>query len=1078
MEACAPADDDFGKLAAVCPIPFVEWDATLHVTRWSPAAESRFGWLAADILGCTAEDWHFIPASERGRSLDRLKATLAGRSSGAAFHGRIRNRDGAKIACEWYIGTRSDRTGRIRGLFAFIAPCTDSDDRARTSAQNWQRFFRGSKLGLALHDTRSNRVVEANPAYARLHGYTIEELRGKRIDELYPESEQEALKAFLQRADTDGEVSFESVHLRRDGSSFPVLMGMTSITDEQGEPAERYVSLIDISDRKTAEEKLRVLSQAIEQSPESIVITNTLAEIEYVNPAFTRKSGYTPDEVVGKNPRILHSGKTPPATHRSLWQALSRGEPWTGEFHNRSKHGEEYLERATISPIHDEKGAVSHYVAIKEDITEQRRLTEELARYREQLEHRVEQRTVELREALHAASEASRSKSDFLATMSHEIRTPMNGVLGIVDVLAHTPLSEDQRELVSTMRQSAESLLALIDDILDFSKIEAGHLALDMQPESTEAMLDEIWDTLRPLAAARGVDLRVFMHPGIPARILCDRLRFRQIIFNLAGNALKFSSGQARRGQVLVRIGFNAKEGLVLSIADNGIGMTRDQLETVFEPFRQAEQATTRRFGGTGLGLTITRRLVDTFEGSIQIESALGKGTSVRVTLPLQAMEATDEATDRMLGDIHCVIALSDACAARDWQTYLRFSGVEVSIASGLEDAMQRIAAAPGYKRVLITDSPLPADKTDSWQQLSTRGRPGLVVVGHGIRQNPRMEAERTYSIDLEAARRRNLVEAVQLAAGSVPASGTYGPEARATTGLQPARAALAPELAARLGPILVAEDHDINRKIIGRQLDLLGLRYSMAGNGVEALQALEKSEFSLMLTDLHMPLMDGYALVTTVRQAERAGTRLPIIAITANALRGEEQRCRSLGMDAFLVKPVQLEALARAIESVLTKGMDQPTDQVGASSPAGHPAPQKTKEAEPPAPALLNTAILEELVGGDPDMVLEFLEAYTVSARRTGDELQEAVVEADWSGAAGAAHKLKSASRSVGANALGELCATLEKLGRNGDAKAMQTLLPDFEPLLCETLRRVGQTLEEAPPGDISQQSTRRQRQ
>ncbi len=761
-----------------------------------------------------------------------------------------------------------------------------------------------------------------------------------------------------------------------------------------------------------------------------------------------------------------------------MWQALFRGKPWAGEFHNRTKHGEEYLERATISPIHDEKSAISHYVAIKEDITERRRLTEELARYREQLEQLVEQRTLELREALRAASEASRYKSDFLATMSHEIRTPMNGVLGIVDVLAHTPLTKDQQELVTTMRQSADSLLALIDDILDLSKIDAGHLTLDMQPEATEAVLDEISDTLRPMAAARGVDLRVFIHPGIPARILCDQMRLRQIIFNLAGNALKFSSGQARRGQVLVRVELEADQQLVLSVVDNGIGMTPAQLETVFEPFRQAEQTTTRRFGGSGLGLTITQRLVEAFGGRIEIDSTPGKGTAVRVVLPIKAEEGAGQAAEQTLSTTHCVIALSDASAARDWETYLRFAGAAVTVAAGLEAALRSVAHAPTARRVLITDSPLPAEQTDSWNHLSAKVRPGLIVVGHGIRQNPRMEAERTYSIDLEAAHRRNLVEAVRLATGSTPSSCTLGAEARSAGGPQPDRSALAPALAARLGPVLVVEDHDINRKIIGRQLDLLGLRYSMAGNGVEALQALEKSDFSLMLTDLHMPLMDGYALVTAVRQAERTGMRLPIIAITANALRGEEQRCRAIGMDAFLVKPVQLGALAHAIESVLANGQDKSADQHTKSCPANSTTQQTVTAAVHPSLALLDLAILRKLVGGGPGMVREFLEAYAVSARRTADELLRAAARDDWSGAGGAAHKLKSASRSVGANALGELCAALETLSRNSDATAMQARLPDFEPLLCETLHHVSQALESTASGTVQQKPAEAQRQ
>lgn len=1035
------------------PTPFVEWTPELRLSRWSSAARALFGWDETDLLGRAPAASPFLSGEDLALCTGALRALTRGEPAAPAFRATVICRNGSPLVCRWHIRAQYEESGALKALFAFIAPLPSPVGSVGASAKHWQRFFRGSHLGLAVHDALNNRIIEANPAYARLHGYTIDELRGMRVEGLYPEDEQESLRHYLGRADTEGEVSFESWHVRRDGSTFPVLMGMTSITDAAGRPIERYVSLIDITDRKTAEERLRVLSRAIEESPESIVITNIRAEIEYVNPAFTRKSGYAMDEVLGRNPRVLHSGKTPPETYLSLWQTLARDEPWTGEFHNRNKNGDEYLERAKIAPIHDGAGRVSHYIAIKEDITEQRRMMEELAKYREQLEQLVEQRTHELRDALHAANEASRSKSDFLATMSHEIRTPMNGVLGIVEVLAHTPLTEDQRTLVATMRQSAESLLALIDDILDFSKMEAGKLTLEFRPEQMEAMLDEIADTLQPLAAKQGVDLRIFAHPGLPDRVLCDRLRFRQIIFNLVSNALKFSSGQACRGQVLVRFEVVDDHRLGVSVTDNGIGMTPAQLETVFEPFRQAEQDTTRRFGGTGLGLTITRRLVDAFEGHMQIESLPGHGTSVRVALPLRIVEGGDEANEQTLNDTCCVIALTDASAASDWSTYLRFAGARVSIATSLEGAIHELADAQGDKRVLITDRSLSAGLAGSWLAVSNAARPGLIVVDHGRRQTPREESHRSYAIDLEAARRRNLVEAARLAAGGEPGPRTVGPNTRKN----PDQALLSPSLAARLAPVLVVEDHDINRKVIGRQLELLGLRYSMAANGVEALRALDKEDFSMMLTDLHMPLMDGYALVTAVRQAERTGTRLPIIAITANALRGEEERCRSVGMDAYLVKPVQLEALARAIRSVVSTPEDPPDDQDGTSAPAEYAIQHASPKPEPLSPAVFDPAILKQLVGGDPGMVLEFLEAYSTSARRTADELLGAVARQDWSGAGAAAHKLKSASRYVGANALGELCATLEALGRAGDGSAMQALLPYFEPLVGETLRMAG---------------------
>ena len=1064
MEAFDPAAERcLESLSEVCPLPFVEWDTALHVARWSHAAEADFGWCGAEVLGQPPEEWRFIPASELGRTLEALKEVITFGSRTVDFHGRVRNRDGATIACKWYIGARPDDAGCAHHLFAFIVPSADSDKPAHASAQHWQRFFRGSRLGLALHDTRSNRVVEANPAYARLHGYTIAELRGKRVDELYPESEQDALSAFLKRADSEGEISFESVHVRRDGSRFPVLMGMTSITDDKGEPVERYVSLIDISDRKAAEEKLRILSRAIEESPESIVITNTHAEIEYVNPACIRKSGYTLHELLGQNPRILGSDKTPRDTYASLWETLARGTVWTGEFRNRNKDGHEYLERATISPIHDDTGTVTHYVAVKEDITGQRRMEEELARHQEQLEHLVETRTRELRVALDAASTASRAKGEFLATMSHEIRTPMNGVVGIVDVLARTRLTSDQQDMVGTMRQSAVSLLKLIDDILDLSKIEAGLLATEMQPLALETLLDEIADSLQPMARERGVDLRAFVAPELPALIIGDPFRLRQIIVNLAGNAIKFSSGQSLRGRVMIRAEPGGAHALRLSISDNGIGMSEDELDKVFEPFTQAEQSTTRRFGGTGLGLTISRRLVDMLGGSIRLESTPGKGTCAIVNLPLRVAE-TGRCAERPLEGMHCVLYLSEHNAACDWRAYLQDAGARARIATNLGDAIRLLSGSTRGARVLLTDAALSGRLTEAWRQLTSENRPGLVMVGHGMRRNARREADRAYSIDLEAARRQNIIEAVQLAAGGEALKPLRGPALRNTASCNEELLRHLSELALRLDPVLVVEDHDINRKVIGRQLDLLGLGYRMASNGVEALEALAHNRFALVLTDLHMPDMDGYALVASVRETEPSDEHLPIIAITANALRGEEQRCLAAGMDAFLVKPVQLEALAEVVVKVLG-ATKNPSHRVATDEKTAHDlresAPGVLRPAADESSPVLETQVLQRLIGDKKQMMIELLGAYRLSAMRSSEEILRAARLADWAGVGAGSHKLKSASRSVGASALGELCEIMEAHGRSSDESAMNALLPTFEPLVQETLKRIELEME-----------------
>ena len=302
---------------------------------------------------------------------------------------------------------------------------------------------------------------------------------------------------------------------------------------------------------------------------------------------------------MGQNPRLLQSGRTPPETYRRLWKTLAQGKPWAGEFYNRRKDGSEYLERATVTPIHDEHGETTHYVAVKQDITEERRMEEELLRHRDHLEALVASRTLELQHALDAANVASRAKGDFLTTMSHEIRTPMNGVIGLLDVLAHSPLSADQTHLVTIMRESATTLLSLINDILDFSKIESGKVELELAPVSIHKLIAHIADIMRPLAERKAVKLTTCIEDDVPAAVSSDALRLHQILVNLVSNAVKFSTAMERPGRVEIRAE-NAGAGLIrFMVTDNDIGMAPEVLDKIFRPFAQAEFSTTRRFGGT-----------------------------------------------------------------------------------------------------------------------------------------------------------------------------------------------------------------------------------------------------------------------------------------------------------------------------------------------------------------------------------------------------------------------------------------------------------------------------------------------
>ena len=410
------------------------------------------------------------------------------------------------------------------------------------------------------------------------------------------------------------------------------------------------------AERQASEKELRKLSLALEQSPESIVITDVDANIEYVNEAFVRTTGYRRDEVIGHNPKILKSGLTPPETYASLWQAMTQGIPWKGEFHNRKKDGSDYVELAIVTPLRQSDGSISHYVAVKEDITEKKLIGEELERYRHHLEELVDSRTAELLHARQQADAANRAKSTFLANMSHEIRTPMNAIIGLTELLRRSAPTPQQAERLDKIDNASAHLLSIINDILDLSKIEADLLQLESTDFHLSAILDNVASIIGESTRRKGLTVEL-NSDDVPPWLRGDPTRLRQALLNYAGNAVKFTDAGAitisaklledRGGELLVRF----------AVADTGIGIDDDKIARLFQSFEQADASTTRKYGGTGLGLAITRRLALLMGGEVGVTSTPGVGSTFWFTARLQrghpvglgaAPPASDDAEKRL----------------------------------------------------------------------------------------------------------------------------------------------------------------------------------------------------------------------------------------------------------------------------------------------------------------------------------------------------------------------------------------------------------------------------------------------
>lgn len=531
--------------------------------------------------------------------------------------------------------TRTDMAGHLslQATIRDISGRKQTEQALKRESEKNRALLRNASDGIHILDP-DGKLIEASDSFCEMLGYSREEVIGMNVsqwDAVFTGLElAEVLKQQLERPMRS---QFETRHRRKNNTVFDVEISCLSLRFDGKQVL--FCSSRDITARKTTEEQLVKLALAVEQSPESIVITNLNAEIEYVNEAFVQNTGYSREEAVGQNPRILHSGNTPKETHAALWDAMRCGQTWKGEFLNRRKDGSEYNEFAIITPIRQPDGKITHYVAVKEDITEKIRLGEELDRHRHHLEELVASRTVELKAARILADAANQSKSAFLANMSHEIRTPMNAIIGLTYLLRQNTPTFEQSERLDKIDTAAQHLLSIINDILDLSKIEAGHMELEHTDFALEAILDHVSSLIADQAWKKGLSIEVDSS-DVPSWLHGDPTRLRQAILNFAGNAVKFTE----RGTIRLRARLveESAEGLLVrfEVQDSGIGIAKENLPILFETFTQADVSITRKYGGTGLGLAITRHLAAMMGGEVGVKSVLDQGSVFWFTARLQ----------------------------------------------------------------------------------------------------------------------------------------------------------------------------------------------------------------------------------------------------------------------------------------------------------------------------------------------------------------------------------------------------------------------------------------------------------
>ena len=940
------------------------------------------------------------------------------------------------------------RTAELAGANEELKREMAERERAEKVIRDSQALYSSLVENLPVNVFRKDlegRIVFGNRSYCEVLGRTLDELLGKTDFDLFPPELAEKYRKddATVLATEEGWEDVEE-HRKPDGEMIYVHVLKTPVRDAEGNVNGIQGMFWDVTARKKAEAALEheryLLHSLMDTLPHNIYFKDRDCRFTRINKALADNFGLgDASEAIGKTDFDFFNEEHARAAMADEREIIQSGKPLLDKEEEETwTNGHASWASTTKMPLYGDDGSVVGTFGISRDITEQKRAAEAL------------------RVAKEAAEAANRAKSDFLANMSHEIRTPMNAIIGMTELVLDTPLTDSQQDYLKMVRESGDALLGLINDILDFSKIEAGKLELESVSFDLRESLGDTMKSLAMRAHAKGLELACEIRSDVPERIVGDPGRLRQIVVNLVGNAVKFTD----TGEVVLTVGHESQSDgevvLHFAVSDTGIGIPEDKAAHIFGAFEQADSTTTRRFGGTGLGLAISSRLVESMGGKISLESRIGHGSTFHFTAKFPV--ATGDAPTgpilkpAVIRDTPVLIVDDNATNRRILMEMLSNWGMRPTSAESVREALPLLRGAHQAGEpydLVLTDANMPdVDGFTLAKEIKEDRMLGSTIIMMLTSGDRRGDVTRCDELGLAAyllkpIKQSELFDAIVLALGVAEAEDDSSSKAAVeeTAVLRPLK-------------VLLAEDSLVNQRLAVGLLEKHGHTVMVAGHGREAIATMQSQTFDVVLMDVQMPEMDGFEATAAIRhQEQRTGGHIPIVAMTAHAMKGDRERCIAAGMDSYVSKPVRASQLFQVIESVLAPG------EKTAATPDSHTSDE----------SVVNWSEALEGTEGDHELLLNTAEAFLEESPRLLATIRDTIAENAAAELETAAHALKSTLGFFGATTASDAAAVLEEMGRNGNLEGAEETLTSLQRDMARLIPVLADYVRQGNAGDKS---------